>query len=44
MVRAGLDAATIRRCREEARGIVLEGALDEELARGGAILETDIAP
>jgi predicted ATPase/class 3 adenylate cyclase len=36
IVRAGLDAATIRRCREEARTVDLERALDEELARHGA--------
>jgi hypothetical protein len=36
MVRAGLDAATIRRCREEARTVDLDRALDEELARHGA--------
>jgi predicted ATPase/class 3 adenylate cyclase len=35
-VRAGLDAATIRRCREEARTLDLDRALDEEIARGGA--------
>jgi hypothetical protein len=34
-VRAGLDRETIRRCRQEARAIDLERALDEELARLG---------
>jgi predicted ATPase/class 3 adenylate cyclase len=32
-IRAALDAATIRRCREVARAVDLEQALDEELAR-----------
>jgi hypothetical protein len=36
MIRAALDAATIRRCREEARTIDLDRALDEELTRGAA--------
>src|SRR5262249_27854798 len=36
IVRAGLDAATIRRCREEARTVDLDRALDEEIARLGA--------
>jgi hypothetical protein len=37
-VRAGLDRATVRRCRDQARAVDLERALDEELARraGGA--------
>jgi hypothetical protein len=35
-VRGGLGAETIRRCRQEARTIDLERALDEELARLGA--------
>jgi hypothetical protein len=34
MVRAGLDAETIRRCREEGRALDLVEALDHELARG----------
>jgi hypothetical protein len=33
LARAGLDAATVRRCREEARTVDLERALDAELAR-----------
>jgi hypothetical protein len=33
VVRAGLDAATIRRCRDEARTTDLDRALTEELAR-----------
>jgi predicted ATPase/class 3 adenylate cyclase len=33
IVRAGLDAATIRRCRAEAGSLVLYRALDEEIAR-----------
>jgi hypothetical protein len=36
VVRAGLDRATIRRCREAARSIDLDRALDEELARYSA--------
>jgi hypothetical protein len=32
-VRAGLDRETIRRCREEARTLDLDRALDEEVAR-----------
>ncbi|HSQ00552.1 MAG TPA: AAA family ATPase [Candidatus Dormibacteraeota bacterium] len=32
-VRAGLAAATVRRCRDEARSVDLDRALDEELAR-----------
>jgi predicted ATPase len=32
-VRAALDAETIRRCREEARSLDLERAIDEELSR-----------
>lgn len=35
LVRAGLDAATVRRCREEARTLDFEQALDGELARRG---------
>ena len=35
-VRGGLEPETIRRCRQEARTIDLERALDEELARLGA--------
>ena len=33
-VRAGLDAATVRRCRDEARGLDLERAVDAELSEG----------
>ena len=32
LVRAGLDAATVRRCREAARAVDLDRVLDEELA------------
>jgi hypothetical protein len=35
-IRAALDAATVRRCRDQARTLDLERALDEELARGAA--------
>jgi len=35
-VRGGLAPETIRRCRQEARTIDLEQALDAELARLGA--------
>jgi hypothetical protein len=37
-VRAALDAATIRRCRDEARSVDLVRALDEELAHHGVEL------
>jgi predicted ATPase len=37
IVRAGLDAETIRRCRGEARALELERALDEEIDRGGGV-------
>jgi hypothetical protein len=32
-VREGLDTATVRRCREEGRGLDLERAIDAELVR-----------
>ena len=36
IVRAALDPATVRRCRDAARAVDLDRALDEELARFGA--------
>jgi hypothetical protein len=38
IVRAALDAATVHRCRAEARTVDLDRALDDELARFGAQL------
>ncbi len=35
-IRAGLDVATIRRCREEAQTLDLDQALDEEIAWGSS--------